>query len=71
MSGAFSCRLRALEMESFDLVLLHGAPLFLKFEVVAYGGLILIAIVPHLVCKGNMIVSYLDFRKSSEPARSP
>jgi hypothetical protein len=28
------------------------------------------AIVPHLVCKGNMVVPYLDFRKSSEPARS-
>jgi hypothetical protein len=28
-------------------------------------------IVPHLVCKGNMVVPYLDFCKSSEPARSP
>jgi len=27
--------------------------------------------VPHLVCKGNMVVPYLDFRKSSEPVRSP
>jgi hypothetical protein len=27
-------------MEPFDLVLLHGAPLFLKFEVVAHDGLI-------------------------------
>jgi len=26
--------------------------------------------VPHLLCKGNMVVPYLDFRKSSEPARS-
>jgi len=25
-------------------------------------------IVPHLVCKGNMVVPYLDFRKPSEPA---
>jgi len=25
-------------------------------------------IVPHLVCNGNMAVSYLDFRKSLEPA---
>jgi glycosyltransferase involved in cell wall biosynthesis len=30
-----------------------------------------IPIVPHLVCKGNMVVPYLDFCKSSEPARSP
>jgi hypothetical protein len=26
------------------------------------------SIVPHLVCKGNMVVPYLDFRKFSEPA---
>ena len=25
-------------------------------------------IVPHLLFKGNMVVSYLNFRKSSEPA---
>jgi len=28
-------------------------------------------IVPHLLCKGNMLVPYLDFRKSSKPVRSP
>jgi hypothetical protein len=27
-------------------------------------------IVPYLVCEGNIVVPYLDFRKSSEPARS-
>jgi hypothetical protein len=27
-------------------------------------------IVPHLVCKGNMVVPYLDFRKFPQPARS-
>jgi len=29
------------------------------------------SIVPHLLCKGNMVVPYRDFRKSLEPARSP
>jgi hypothetical protein len=27
-------------------------------------------IVPYLVCKGDMVVPYLDFCKSSEPAHS-
>jgi len=31
---------------------------------------IIAAIVPHLLCKGNMVVPHLDFRKSPQSTRS-
>ena len=36
-------------MEPFDLVLLNGAPLFLKFEVVAYDG--------RIDCRGKHVLN--------------
>jgi hypothetical protein len=39
-------------VERFDLVLLHGAPLFLKFEVVAYDG--------RIDCRGKHVLNAME-----------
>jgi hypothetical protein len=39
-------------VEPFDLVLLNGVPLFLKFEVVAYDGLI--------DCQGKHVLNEME-----------